>query len=103
MRPIHNHIIFQFEEGKTKHMGISQFQERTEWGFEYAQTDGSLETGRWVTVTHVGHKVPEEIQPGMRVCVEKLMWSNEFEFEGELYWRTDYDNILMIDESVSPA
>lgn len=102
LRPIHNHIIFQFEEGKTKHMGISQFQEETDWGFQYANTDGSLETGRWVRVTHVGHEVPDYIKPGMRVCVEKLQWTNEFELDGELYWRTDSDQIICIDDSVEP-
>lgn len=102
LRPIHNHIVFQFEQAKAKHMGITQFKEETDWGFEYANTDDSLETGRWGRVAFVGHEVPEEIKPGMRVCVEKLMWSNEFEFEGELYWRTDYNQILLIDETVEP-
>lgn len=102
LRPIHNHIVFQFEQTKTKHMGITQFQEKTDWGFEFANTNDSLETGRWVRVAFVGHEVPEEIKPGMRVCIEKLMWSNEFEFEGELYWRTDYDQVLLIDETVEP-
>lgn len=99
LRPIHNHIIFQFEEEKTKHMGVSQFEEKTDWGFKFANTTDTLETGRWARVTHVGHEVPDEIQPGMRVCVEKLMWTNDFMFEGESYWRTDSDNILLIDES----
>ncbi len=102
LRPIHNHIIFQFEEEKTKHMGISQFEEKTDWGFTFSNTTDGMETGRWVKVTHVGHEVPDDVKPGMRVCVDKLKWTNDFDFEGEKYWRTDYDNILLIDESVKP-
>ena len=100
LRPIRDHILFQFEEGKTKHMGIDQFQEKTDWGFTYAQTDSSLETGRWGKVTHIGPEV-KEIEVGMRVCVDKLMWSNEFIFEDQSYWRTEEDHILMIDEDVA--
>jgi len=103
LRPIHNHILFQFEQGKTKHQGISQFQEKTDWGFQYADSDESLETGRWVRVIHVGPEVPDDIKPGMRVCVDKLKWTTDFEFEGQTYWRTDSDQVLVIDESVEPA
>jgi hypothetical protein len=103
LKPIRNHILFQFEEKQTKHMGIAQFKEETDWGFEYANTTEGMETGRWVTVTHVGHEVPDYIKPGMRVCVDKLKWTNDFEFEGEKYWRTDSDCILLIDETVVPA
>lgn len=101
LKPIHNHIIFQFEQERTKHMGINQFKEKTDWGFEFAETTAGMEEGRWVTVTHVGHEVPEDIKPGMRVCVDKLRWTDGFEFEGETYWRTDYDSILLVDENVS--
>ena len=103
LRPIHNHVFFQFEQEKTRYKGIGQFQEKTDWGFEFADTDTGLETGRWVKVTHVGNEVPDDIKPGMRVCVEKLKWTNEFKFGDESYWRTDSECILSVDESVEPA
>ena len=100
LRAIHDHIIFQFEDKIAKHRGTRHFREETDWGFQFATSDDTLETGRWVRVTHVGHKVPDEIKPGMRICVEKQKWTQSFQFEDEDYWRTDYENILLIDESV---
>lgn len=99
LKAIRNHVIFQFEEEKTKHMGISQFKESTDWGFEFATTRDGMETGRWVRVVAVGAEADPDIQPGMRVCVDKLKWTTEFKFEGEYYWRTDSDQILMVEES----
>ena len=98
LKAIRNHVIFQFEDEHQKHMGIAQFKEKTDWGFEFAETNASMEVGRWVRITHVGHEVPDDIQPGMRVCVDKLCWTNAFEVDGENYWRTDSDSILLIDE-----
>lgn len=100
IKAIRNHVIFQFEEEKTKHMGISQFKESTDWGFEFATTLDGMENARWVRVIAVGPEADLDVQPGMRVCVDKLMWSNEFEVDGEKYWRTDSDQILMVEESV---
>jgi len=103
LRPIRNHIVFQFEEDEATHRGVTHFQEKTEWGFEFSDSDVTLELGRWVNVTHVGPEVTDNIKPGMRVCVDHLKWTHGFEFEGEKYWRTDSDNILLIDESVQAA
>jgi len=100
LKAIQNHIIFQFEDGSKRHQGITQFEEKTDWDFTYTIANEGMETGRWVRVTHVGHKVPDEIKPGMRICVDKLKWTSEFEVDGELYARTDYDQVLLIDESV---
>lgn len=99
IRPLHNHFIFQFEEDKTKHLGVSQFQEKTDWGFEFAVTRDGMETGRWVNVLYVGPEC-KILKPGMRVCVDKLKWTTEVEFEGEPVWKSDEDNVLLIDENV---
>jgi hypothetical protein len=97
LNAILNHIIFQFEEDETKHMGISQFKEATDWGFEFAATSEGMESARYVRVIAVGPDADPDIQPGMRVCVDKLMWTTDFEFEGESYWRTDSDQVLFVD------
>jgi hypothetical protein len=101
LKAIRNHVIFQFEDDETKHLGVSQFKESTDWGFEYALTTEGMEYGRWVRVVAVGDDADPEIKPGMRVCVDKLKWTTDFEFEGNKYWRTDSDQIVMIDESVA--
>lgn len=98
LKAIDNHVIFQFEEEKTKHLGVNQFQEKTNWGFEFAITRDGMEIGRWVRVIAVGPNCDPEIQPGMRVCVDKLKWTTEVQFEGEKYWRTDSEQILLTEE-----
>lgn len=100
-KAILNHIIFQFEEGEIKHMGISQFKEKTAWGFEFANTLDGMETPRFVRIVAVGPNADATLQPGMRVCVDKLKWTTDFDFEGEKYWRTDSDQILFVDEDIS--
>lgn len=97
LSPIANHIIFQFEDEKTKHMGINQFKESTDWGFEFALTHDGMEYGRWVKVIAVGPEA-SEIPVGSRVCVDKLKWTTEFVVDGETFWRTDTNHILLIEE-----
>ena len=99
IRAIRNHVIFQFEDEQAKHQGVNQFKESTGWGFEYTKTTEGMESGRWVNVIAVGPDVPNEITPGMRVCVEKLMWTQSVEINGESYWRTDSDQILLVDDT----
>jgi len=100
LKAIRNHIIFQFEEDKTKHMGIDQFKEETDWGFEFATTTDGMESARYVRVVATGPDCDPDIQPGMRICVDKLKWTNEFEVDGEKYWRTDSDQVLFVEETV---
>ncbi len=101
--PIRNHFIFQFESKRTKHMGVNQFQEETDWGFEFVRVDDTTQSARWVTVLAVGPECDPNVQPGMRVLLDKLMWSEAFEVDGEEYWRSDSDQVLLIDEDTIPA
>lgn len=103
LKAIRNHIVFQFVDEEIKHMGVNQFEESTNWGFKYVRVDESTGRARWITVVSVGHEVPEEIQPGMRVLVDNLKWSPGFEHDFETYWRTDSDHILGVDEETIPA
>lgn len=99
MRVLSNHILFKFEDEKTKHMGTSQFKEKTDWGFEIVRADESHQLARWVIVQETGPDVPDEIKPGVRVLVDNLKWTTEVEINGETYARTDYDNLIGIDET----
>ena len=100
LRAIRNHILFQFEDDYTYHMGVRQFDSKTDWGFSVVRSDESTQDPRWVRIVAVGPKVPEDLKPGMRVLVEPLKWTKAVMFEGEEYARTDSDCILIIDESV---
>jgi hypothetical protein len=101
LKALHNHIIFQFEQGMTRHMGVKQFQEKEDWGLEYVAVDDSTSKPRWVRVIAVGHKCDPVIKPGMRILVENLKWTKEVEFEGELYARTDDSVVLGWDPTVT--
>ncbi len=96
---IHNHILFQFEDERKQHMGVTQFEESTDWGFKFVRVDDSTQSARWAIVSVVGPECDSEIQPGMRVLVDRLMWSEGFEYEGEMYWRTDSNQIIGVDDA----
>lgn len=102
--PIRNHILFQFEDEyiRSGQAGGAHFKDKTDWGFELGTMDSydrSSKAPRWGRIIAVGHEVCDEIQPGMRVLIEALMWTNAVEFEGDVYWRTDSDQVLAIDEA----
>lgn len=103
IEPLRNHIIFQFIEKKRSHMGVKQFEEETDWGLKFVRVDDSTQNPRWGVVTHVGPEVPAEIQPGVRVLIDKLKWTNEIQVGEEFYWRTDYDCLLAVDEDSIPT
>jgi len=98
LKPIRNHVLFQFEDPMIKHMGVRQFESRTEWGFAVFSADESAKDARFGLVVAVGPEVPEEIRPGVRILIEPLKWTPAIPFEGEEYWRTDSDCILAVDE-----
>lgn len=98
MRPIRNHILFQFEDDMIKHMGVRQFETKTSWGFAVFSADESTKDARFGRVVAVGHEVPDDIQPGMRILIDALKWTPSFPFEGQDYWRTDSDHVLAVDE-----
>lgn len=103
IEPLRNHVVFQFEETKVQHMGVSQFKEKTDWGLEFVRVEESAQSPRWGIVTHVGPEVPDVIKPGMRVLIEKLKWTNEMKVGDQYYWRTDSDQILAYDEDHIPS
>lgn len=93
MRAIRNHILFQFIDS----ISNGKFVEATNWGFEIGQNDDSSgKTCRHVVITHIGPEVSDNITVGDTAVVENLKWTEAFKFEGEDYWRTDSDQILMI-------
>lgn len=103
VRAILNHIIFQFTDGGKKVPKMNQFAEQTDWGFEFADREASLESARWGIVVSTGPDVPEDIKEGMEVYIDKLKWTTAFEVDGEEYWRTDSDCILLVNDDVEPV
>lgn len=102
VKAIANHIIFRFEseierrtvEGKS----IGHFVETTDWGFKMVSTEETTQNARWARVIATGPKCNEDIQPGMRILIQPLQWTNGVEFEGEMYWRTNDQEVMLIDD-----
>jgi co-chaperonin GroES (HSP10) len=93
LNPIHKDVVFQFEEGVS---ASGTFKEKTDWGFEIKEdaTQGG-DSHRIVNVIATG---PEcvNVQAGMKVVVEALMWTNQFDVNGSQYWKTDESKIIAI-------
>jgi len=104
LRPIRNHIIFQFEDQVVRKTDTgrdrSQFADTTDWGFEISSYDEGTKKNRWCRVISVGNEVKEKIVKGSRILVEALAWTEAVKFEGDLYWRTDETKILLLDETI---
>ena len=98
LKPIRNHIVFQFENEKTKHMNVNQFLETTDWGFNFVRSNEGVESPRWARVIAVGDECDAEIQPGSRICIDSLKWTLEFNVGSDVYWRTDSDQVLLIEQ-----
>lgn len=97
LRPIHNHIIFQFLDA-TMGRGFSGGFSPT--GLWIAPTnEDTIKSPRWAKVYALGHECstdlvePFNMKP-IEVLIEPLMWTKSFYFNGEKYWRTDESKIL---------
>lgn len=97
LRAIKNHIVFQFTD-EFSNRDVKQFKEVTEWGFEVVSHKDSMEAPRWVDIVAVGPDVYDELQPGMRVLLEPLKWTEAFTYNNIDYWRTDAEAVLAIAE-----
>jgi len=106
LRAIQNHVIFQFEDETTRKdnfgKSLGQFCETTDWGFEVSIYDESAKKPRWATVISAGPKA-YGVTENMRVLVESLKWTSSVKFQGELYWRTDMENILAVENIKQPS
>lgn len=97
LEALHNHIIFTFNDDSAKHMGITQFQEKTEWGFEFVTSEDSTSKARWGVVHAIGPKVTD-VKIGDNILISPLKWTTEFEIDGVKYSRTDEDQVLAVEE-----
>lgn len=105
LRAIRNHIIFQFEDSIVRKSDFgqsrSQFEEKTDWGFEMSSYDESAKGPRWGIVVSIGHEVKADIEVGSRVLIEALQWTEALEVDGISYWGTDDSKLMAVDEDYS--
>lgn len=99
LRPLLKNIIFVFEDELATMMGVKQFKEETNWGFQLgASYDHNIKQARWSIVIAVGPDVHEDLTPGTRIMVEPLKWTEGVKFEDNLYWMTNEDHVILVDD-----
>lgn len=87
-------IIFQFI-GDTQ---SGNFVPKTEWGFEIKRATEDHKEPRWGEVKVVGKDV-KHVVTGDYVLIEPLMWTLNFQYEGEKYWATDEVKVLAVSKT----
>lgn len=97
IRPLHNGILFQFEE-ETDASRNHAFKEVSDAGIiTFADTDKATKMGRWGVVIAVGNSVTDtDVVPGARICIEPLQWTKGVTIEGDTYWKTDEEKVLAV-------
>lgn len=100
LRPVLDHIIFIFQDELITAQGVKQFRETTKWGFELTNNyDHNIKQPRWGIVIAVGPDVKEPtIEPGARIFIDALKWTEGVKFEDNLYWMTKEEHIIGIDD-----
>lgn len=87
-------IIFQFLEDTTG----GKFSPTTSWGFEIKRPTEDHKEARWAEVKLVGKDV-KHVVPGDFVFIEPLMWTLNFQYEGQKYWATDEVKVLGVSKT----
>lgn len=101
LRAIGNNIIFQFvdEIRNIDDANRKQFKDQTDWGFTFSDKDESMQACRWGRIHSVGPDVKDAVFVGDEVLVTALKWTNGYKWDGELYWNTNEDQILLVNEA----
>ena len=86
-------ILFKFYDETAK----GRFVPKTEWGFELKRETEDMKDMRWGIATAVGPNV-KHVKVGDYILIEPLMWTLNFEFEGEKYWATDEEKIVAVSD-----
>lgn len=93
IKPIKNHIIFQFvDEVDNK----GQFVKTTQWGFVIpGHYDNSAKMPRWATVVEVGPDC-ETVKVGQQILIHALKWTEGFKLDGVRFWKTDEKQVAAL-------
>ncbi len=89
LRAIGNAVLFQFVE-KIKN---GQIVDETKSGIILNANVTEQHKPRWGRVLSVGPDVKEELFE--YILIEPLKWTNSITFEGESFWQTDDEKILL--------
>lgn len=96
LKPIHDHIVFQFIDESIRLNDMTQFVDKTNWGFLVSTVQRGMDYPRVGTVIATGPKVEGKVNPGDHILIEPGMWTIGAKFESDEYWRTDLTHVMAI-------
>lgn len=102
-RCIRNGILFAFLQQRTRK---GTFVDQTSWGFQHGMfkdlnreghnpLQRALKEGRWAKVLMIGPEC-EQVNVGDYICIEPLMHTNAFEYDGVKIHKTDESKVMLI-------
>jgi len=100
LKPIKNNIFFKFVDKLVTDQSDNRvFETVSENGIVMmGNYDDSAKSNRWVEVLEVGPDVTPEIKTGSMICVEALQWTERSTLDGEDFWRTNDEKVLVVRE-----
>ncbi len=94
LRPIHDHIVFQFIDESIVLNGMTHFVDKTKWGFFTSNVQRGMDYPRVGNVLAVGPEAQDKVKPGDQILIEPLQWTFGVDFECEEVWRTDLTHVI---------
>ena len=96
LRPLHDQILFRFEERiVTNDQGIKMFETTSNAGIVVmGNIDESTKAAKWGKVIAIGNSVTQ-VEVGDRILIEPLMWTEGIKIEyEETFWKTDETKVI---------
>lgn len=90
VRLLRDSIAFKFVQNTRN----GHFSNETDWGFQIAGIDDDFRKTRWGIVEMIGPDVTE-VKKGDYILVDSLKWTNAVTLDGEKYWRTIQEHVLI--------
>lgn len=98
LRPLGNSILFQFLDETRGAQG--SFSERTRSGLIIPTLQQTQKGERWGKVVAVAPDVPD-VQVGDYILIEPLMWTRNAELDGEKFWKTNADKVMIVSNDIA--
>ena len=96
LKPIRDHILFQFVDEAIRLNDMTHFVDKTDWGFMTANVQRGMDYPRVGNVVAVGPEAEDKVKIGDQILIEPLMWTTGVEFESVEYWRTDLTHVIAV-------
>lgn len=93
MRVLRDSIIFKFAADAS----TSKLFAKTEWGFEITKREEGVNRPQWGIVEKIGPSVTD-VKVGDWVLIDALRWTTQCIFNGDSFWRTRQQDILLVSD-----